>query len=113
MGWLVGTKSCWNGIPINCGFNLQTDLKKEQDPKMEHCAKSYLAKFKYETKFMSEYQFKIEIQFQSYPWCGYCHLFFDTIVKPLEKEKESYINGAFMSRNLLAIFWQFSGGSFL
>ena len=44
----------------------------------------------------------METQFQAYPWCGYSHLFFDTMVKPLEKEKENHINGAFMLCNLLA-----------
>ena len=61
-----------------------------------------MIKFKFKTKFKSDYQFKIETQFQAYPWCGYSHLFFDTIVKPLEKEKENHINRAFMLCNLLA-----------
>jgi hypothetical protein len=36
---------------------------------------------------------KIETQFQAYPWCGYRHLLFDTIVKPLDREKEKTLMG--------------------
>ena len=47
--------------------------------------------FKSELKFV--YQLKIETQFQAYPWCGYRHLLFDTIVKPLDREKEKTLVG--------------------
>ena len=96
----VGTKSWWNRIPINWGENQpkwKIDPKKEEYPKMGNCTNlsvQILLKF--------VYQLKIETQFQAYPWCGYRHLLFDTIVKPLDREKEKNINGAFLSRDLRA-----------
>ena len=41
---------------------------------------------------------KFRAMFRAYPWSGYDHLLFDTIVvKPLGEEKEHHVNGTWLA----------------